>query len=34
MKRIVLVGAALAAFCAAVAQTLPDVRRYIRMRNM
>lgn len=34
MKKILIGGAAVAALGAAVAQVLPDVKRYLRMRNM
>lgn len=34
MKKILIGSAAVAAISAAVAQVLPDVKRYLRMRNM
>jgi hypothetical protein len=34
MKKIIIGGAALAALVAVVAEVLPDVRRYLRIRRM
>ncbi|WP_420711968.1 DUF6893 family small protein [Streptomyces sp. MMG1533] len=34
MKKIVIGGAALAAMVALVAEVLPDLRRYLRIRRM
>jgi hypothetical protein len=34
MKKFVIGGAALAALVAVVAEVLPDVRRYLRIRRM
>ena len=34
MKKLILGGAAIATICAVVAQVLPDVKRYLRIRCM
>ena len=34
MKKLIVIGAALAVSCAVARQVLPDIRRYLRIRCM